>query len=218
MKKRLISLLAALPLLAAAQEEDPQRFQLANRLVPHMGFMWEFATSDQGGSTLVFEDFYNFHIGSYVVLAHKNDVVSVGLDPSAQLGFNLVQSLDLLGNVRTRASYTFQAPVFLMARVGAAATPYNQQSIGLGVGAGVVYTYFNQFIPNTQNRRFASYFTPSVVGDVTILSAGNPLTLRVHLGIERLNGRLVTENVDNGSQIVNNLPLGNFGLGLIYGF
>lgn len=193
--------------------------QFADRLVPHMGFMYEIATIDQGNGPETLTAFYNFHIGTYYTIAHYNDIFSVGIDPSLQFGLNFVPVFN--GNSQfTRVNYVIQAPVFLMGKIGATATAYNQQKVGIAAGIGGNFTYFSQqILDNINLRRSTSYINPSVVVEATIVQRGNPLTGRFHFALARTNSELNFKDV-NTKDIVSTitLPMGNFGLGLIYGF
>ena len=181
--------------------------QLSDKLVPHLGFMYQVANFENSGV----EDrtiFYTINLGTYYTLAHSNDVVSVGIDPSLQFGLNLV------GN--GYVNYIIQTPVFLMGRVGANSTAYNEQKIGAGLGIGGNYTYFSQKL-DTNTRRNVGFFSPSVVGEVTILSGGSPLTFRAHFSFVDTNSEMKFKR-DNGGDSVQEASFGNFGFGLIYGF
>lgn len=183
--------------------------QLADKLVPHLGFMWEVATYDNGGCLNDQRtSFYTLSLGAYYTLAHTdNDVASVGFDPNVNFGINLV------GN--GYISYVIQAPVFVMGRLGANATTYNQQKIGIGAGLGLNYTYFSQKI-TTNTRRIAGFAVPAAVVEVTILSGGAPLTGRIHFNLGQTSSDIKCR-FDSGGEDLTNTSFGNFGFGLIYG-
>lgn len=199
----LIALLLLTPSLAQAQISD--------KLVPHLGFMYEFITLEDprniGSSEFTFQ-YYAVNIGSYYALAHKNDVVSVGIDASLNFGINFPFTAQR-GTVVTLLA---QTPVFAMARVGALSTPYNQQPLGLGIGLGGVYTYFNDVADfTTGNKIRASYIVPAAVGEVTLNTRANTITVRGHFSLDRTNALL---KGDNRPDLDYNM--GNWGLGLIY--
>ncbi|MEZ4772249.1 MAG: hypothetical protein R3D00_03635 [Bacteroidia bacterium] len=196
--------------------------QFVDRLVPHMGFMWEFATIEQtpGAPVSTLSSFYNFHIGSYYTIAHYNDIFSFGVDPSLQFGLNFVP-VSNGSAIFTRVNYVVQVPVYLMGRVGANATSYNQQSVGFGLGIGTSYTYLSQQTDNISLRRKTrnGYTNPSVVAELTILSRGNPITGRFHFSPIRTNADLVFKDVNTKDEVSSfTFPMGNWGIGLIYGF
>ncbi|MEZ4825783.1 MAG: hypothetical protein R3C61_05730 [Bacteroidia bacterium] len=195
--------------------------QITDRLVPHMGFMWEFVTYEQPPDTFnqILSTFYNFHIGTYYTIAHYNDIFSFGIDPSVQLGLNFVPVSPNGFDVYTRVNYVIQAPVYLMGKVGATATRYNQQKVGIAAGFGVNYNYISQQDGNINLRRNISYFVPGGVVEATILSRGNPLTARFHYTFAKVNTDIRYKDI-NSKEIVQtlNFPLGSFGIGLIYGF
>lgn len=184
--------------------------QITDKLVPHTGFMYEIVTLEDprnlGGQTFNFA-YYTFSLGTYYELAHKNDVVSVGVDGSVNFGINF----PLTGR-GTVVTVTTQTPVFAMARVGALSTKYNQQPLGFGVGIGGVYTFFNDVIDfNTGNKIRASYVVPAAVAEVTLKTRGNTITVRGHYQLARTNAVL---RGDNRPDLDYNM--GNWGIGLIY--
>ncbi len=181
--------------------------QIGDKMVPHLGFMYEVVDLKgpiQAGEN-VSRVFYTFSLGTYYTLGHKNDVVSVGVDPSVNFGFNLVSNFS---GTETGLNLVVQVPVFLMGRYGANATKYNQQKFGLGAGIGGVYTFFREGIV----KRRASAFNPSAVAEITFMSGGGPLTIRGHVSLFNPSA---TMTFPTGSVDYNEFQ--NFGVGLIYG-
>ncbi|MEM6764279.1 MAG: hypothetical protein AAF655_05130 [Bacteroidota bacterium] len=190
--------------------------QLSDKLVPHLGFMYE-VVNLQGfvpsSTNPAFRDdisrfFYTFSVGTYYVLAHQNDVVSLGLDPSLNLGFNFEQNFQ---GTETGINLVVQAPVFLMGRLGALATKYNQQKFGIGAGIGGNYIFVSEGI---RDRRISG-FAPSAVAEVTFLSRGGPLTIRGHFTIAPTEETYMDTS---GSDDWRYNELVSWGVGLIYGF
>lgn len=185
--------------------------QLADKLVPHMGFMYEIITFQEvGSSSPPFSSaYYTFHLGTYYTLAHSNDIISAGVDGSVNFGINFPTTRDR-GTVVT---LTTQVPVFLMGRLGANATSYNEQKIGIGAGVGLVYTYFSDVADIlTGSKVNAGFFVPAAVVEGSLRSRGGPITARVHFS---LSDRTTDLNFSGGAAP---FKLGNWGIGLIYGF
>lgn len=195
----------------------------ADRFIPKMGFMYEFFTlmpedttyqqiiaNSQNGSSQIFVPYYTFMVGTYYMLAHKNDVVSVGVDGAIQGGINFTG-----GGI----SYQAQVPLFLMGRLGAGATSYNQQKIGLGLGLGAQTSYLNEkrpFVYNSEGPKKIFGFIPSAIIEATIQQGGGHLTGRIHFPLMMQRTKIAQLN----NPIANSdyWKVGNFGFGLIYGF
>lgn len=187
--------------------------QLSDKLVPRMGFMYEFVTFQL--PTVAepnVRDFYNFHLGTFVALAHKNDIVSVGVDPSIHFGFNLFNT----GN-SVAFDYNVQTPVLAMGRLGAGATPYNQQRFGVGLGIGGQYTFFNRTLINL-NKIKAGFFNPIIAGEISFVSRSGPITIRGVFSIADATGALKNTNINGATSTTENTKFGNWGIGLLYGF
>lgn len=187
--------------------------QIKDKIVPHMGFTYEFVTLAtppvQGGEvTQSVRNFYTFNIGAYYAAFHKNDVVSIGIEPNVHAGFNLLN----LGN-KVVADYIIQTPVYLMGRLGANATPFNTQKFGIGAGIGGTYTIFSQQV-TLQNRNKAQFFNPTAMVEVTIGSRGSTITGRAHFSLFDIQGKL---NNTNGAA-ARDVNFSNWGLGIIYAF
>lgn len=187
--------------------------QLKDKLVPHFGFMLEILTLEQDDVQNPANWNYNFYtlgIGTYYVLSHSEDRVSVGVDPTLQLG---------LQGINGALDWTVQMPVFLMGRFGAFCTPYNSQTIGFGAGVGLVNSYvsvrsldgrgndldFNQF-----------YVVPSIILEGSLNLRSGPLTGRVHLPLSKPVHDGVTVLGNTG--FIGPSTYNQIGLGLIYGF
>lgn len=209
MKKSILFGLLALILL-------PAQAQLTDKLVPHMGFMFQVSILDEANG--VFEtrpNFYSLHLGTYYTLANtENDVASVGLDGSVSFGFNIPQG---------RFAYSLQVPVFLMGRVGALSTPYNQQRFGFGAGLGLAVTNLSYISGSSQVlvRNNATGFTPNAMAQVTLSTGGRPLTVRFHISVAQTSSTLTSKFIEGGgggSIDDTDINFGNWGIGIIYGF
>lgn len=199
----LIAILLLIPNMAKAQITD--------KLVPHTGFMYEIITLQDPrntGTSAVNFSYYTINLGTYYAMAHKNDIVSVGFDAGVNFGINF----PFTSQRGTVVTLVTQVPVFAMARVGALSTTYNQQPLGLGVGIGGVYTFFNDVADyNTGNKIRASYVVPAAVAELTLKTRGNTITVRGHFSLNQVNAIL---KGDNRPDLDYNM--GNFGFGLIY--
>lgn len=187
--------------------------QISDRLVPHLGYIFtqvnmEGVDEVENGSASY--AFNTIGIGSYVVLKHHNDFLSVGVDPSLQFGLNFSN--------QGRLNWFAQVPVFLMGRIGATATPYNTQKLGLGAGIGVINSYMNyeEVRGLLETKQF--FVNPAAMVEATVLMRGSTLTGRVMFSISPSTheGDLFDPN---GFFLQDRqAKFGTFGLGLIYGF
>lgn len=186
--------------------------QIADRLVPHLGFMYEFvtiATQPLQGSepTQVVRNFYTFNIGTYYSAFHKNDLVSLGIEPNLNVGFDLVPLND-----RVAFDYIIQTPVYLMGRLGAQSTKYNTQRFGIGAGIGGTYTHFSQQV-TLQNRNKAHFFVPQAVVQATFGTRNNIITARAHFSLTPTESTLQNSVGSDGQ-----FNFSNWGLGIVYSF
>ncbi|MFK7924738.1 MAG: hypothetical protein AB8H47_22460 [Bacteroidia bacterium] len=189
--------------------------QISDHLLPHMGFMREtISIAPQSAVTPTFEQlsFNALHIGTYYAVGHINDVFSYGVDASLQLGVfpQVIQGeLKLDGIV--------QVPLYAMVRLGANSTPYNTQRIGIAAGIGGTYSYMSYRTGAIQKFR-ADFLLPGAVFEVTYMSGGNPLTGRLHLGLN--TGVFDRKIVNEGGDVLAEDPFlfRGIGWGLIYGF
>jgi fluoride ion exporter CrcB/FEX len=201
--------------------------QISDKLMPHFGFMYEYNTAsyirtDGTRQQDFLRNYYVLNVGAYYLLAQKNDIFSVGVEPNLQLGISPVFISD-----RLRLGYVVQTPVYAMARVGAGSTPYNQQRVGLGVGIGGSFTTFSYFRPISQrivNER-GNFIAPGAVVEVTINSRGNPLILRAHASLAQSD--LNISRYDENGDLLPPPPQSNFepfdqagyvGFGIVYTF
>lgn len=185
--------------------------QLADKVVPHFGFMVErsFGTELDNILTDIQWNFSTLNLGAYYVLAHRKDVASIGIDPSVQVGLSFPAGPGV--------NIMVQTPVYLMARVGANSTPYNQQALGLSVGVGGNFQYLNF----TGLNRRTTFFAPGAVVEGTLSSRGAPLTVRLHFSPAEPQALFRYTGPDNGTSTnvdVNYRFSSILGFGLLYGF
>ncbi|MEM6348071.1 MAG: hypothetical protein AAF927_29545 [Bacteroidota bacterium] len=190
--------------------------QLSDHLLPHMGFMRETISLAPESSTIPINydalPYNALHIGTYYAIGHINDVFSYGVDGSLQFGV-----FPQVINGELKLDGIVQTPVYAMVRLGANSTPYNTQRLGIAAGIGGVYSFMSFRTSATQKLR-ADFFIPDAVFEVTFMSGGNPLTGRLHIGLNDavFNRQIVNEAGD----VLADDPFffRGLGWGLIYGF
>ncbi len=213
MKKFILGSALAITLTLAS---FPLQAQITDRLVPHSGFMREFLTGTPatGGNGTPFS-YYNLNLGSYFVIGHVNDVFSYGIDANAQFG--ILPFVASTGKLKT--NFILQTPVYAMVRVGANATPYNTQRVGISLGIGGSFNHLSEFTNVNASQRFkTAYIIPDAVAEFTLMSRGNPITGRLHVSIADANTQVRTLD-DSGNVLTESSFLfSGVGWGLIYGF
>ena len=138
------------------------------------------------------------------MLIHSNDVYSIGVDPNIHGAIQFTPGF---------LSYMVQVPVFLLARVGAGATPYNEQRFGIGAGIGGNYSYFRTPDANL-NEIELGFFAPAAVAEISFKSGGGATyILRAHMNLTSPETNIQQDNPQSPQY-----NMGNFGIGLIYGF
>jgi hypothetical protein len=193
----------------------PTQAQIADQLVPHMGFMREFITAfpanspNANGTTY---GYYNLNFGSYYAIGHVNDIFSYGVDANLQFGI-----LPFVDNGQFKSNYVIQTPVYAMIRLGANATPYNTQRVGISLGIGGGYNRVNEHTSPTQRFK-TGYFYPDAVAEFTLMSRGNPITGRFHISLADGNASVRTVDGDGNVLATNDFRFSGLGWGLIYGF
>lgn len=182
--------------------------QIGDKLVPHMGFMYQLVTLQDTFASAAESNlfYYTFNLGTYYTIAHANDIASVGVDASVNFGFNFVNTFS-----GTRINIFTQTPVFLMGRVGALSTAYNQQKVGFGAGIGGHFTYFS----DKANQIKSDFINPAAMAEVTILSRSGTLTVRGQMALFKTEDVLKSTET---KQEISTLNFGTWGIGLIYGF
>lgn len=168
-----------LPSLLLTMSFTLGRAQFAEKATLFGGITYQFVgITDVSSSNSVAYYSYGLGLGMDYVLAHSNDVVSIGVNPNAHLCFQLsnFNGLSFLGSV----------PLYLLARVGAGATPFNEQKVGIGAGIGGTASYFtNTYGPRT------FFMNPSAIVELN-------LNLRSSSYLFRLNWSLLrpTQELD----------------------
>ncbi|MEN3040976.1 MAG: hypothetical protein ABDH66_05510 [Bacteroidia bacterium] len=134
-------------------------------------------------------DFWGLTLGTNYAYFHtENEVLAVG--PGAQI----TGSLQFAGGLGT--NWMVQVPVYGYVRVGAGATAFNVQRLGIGAGAGLQLTSFQLLYTslsgNAVGRLRQTFINPMVFLDLTFnFRRTNPTTIRLNLDI--LSSRRNTE-------------------------
>lgn len=179
--------------------------QMTDRLVPHFGYMFSQINMENSDRTQRFNVPFNaVSIGTYYTLKQAKDIVSLGIDPSLNIGLNFSSA--------GRLNWFTQLPVFFMGRLGAASTSYNTQKIGIGAGIGFIGSYMSFREPRALIEVKELYFNPAAVVEGTINSRGSYITGRIQFSLADAKGNGDLFAVD-GTFFTNLLSLG-----IIYGF
>jgi hypothetical protein len=208
--KKLIGLLAIFFMILVSSASA----QITDRLVPHFGYMYS-QVSMEGTDVLdpgSFNYTYNtLSFGTYYVLTQAKDVVSVGIDPSLNLGLNFSRA--------GRLNWFAQLPVFVMGRLGATSTPYNTQKIGIGAGIGFMGSYMNFMAENGRWDVKELYINPSAVVEATLNTRGSSLTGRLQFSLAPTLGEGDIVDPSGGFLLPDRqVNVSTLSIGLIYGF
>lgn len=165
----------------------------------------------QDNITPVFNDIltqYGIALKGNYVLTHSNDVVS--LSAASAFHFDFLFSNIGFGTL-------LRLPIYGLFRVGNNATPFNDQVIGLGLGAGwslnyLLQPYVDQF--GRRDRISQIYLAPTFIAEINWKSRGignngfqfyyNPYNARGYLSATALNPIPIR--------------IGGYGIGLFYSF
>jgi hypothetical protein len=150
----------------------------SDKMMFHGGFAYNFVTKrpefQPAGSQQIFY-LYGLTAGMNYVLAHSNDQVSVSVNPNVNLGFTFYQSgLGFLG----------QVPVFMLARLGAKATPYNESRFGIGAGLGCNFSYWYTSSLNF-NQINQAFYNPSALAELNIKGRSSDYSIRFNWSLYR---------------------------------
>lgn len=140
-----------------------------DKMMFHAGFTYEFFTlKEKSPATDGFIlPFYGLTGGMNYVLLHSNDQVSLLANPNVSAAYSGGNGFSM---------FMVQAPIFLSARYGAGATPYNEKRIGVGAGAGVNVNY----LYSTGDVFNHTLFLPSAMAEVLINGRSSFYSIKVH--------------------------------------
>lgn len=148
--------------------------QIGDRLQFHIGGSYDFLRI-QGSPGSLFTNYFTITGGGHLNFWHSNDQISLSVNPNASLGLSF--------NNFTGFSVFTQVPTFVMLRVGAACTKYNEQKFGVGAGLGLAYTYVKEksfLVGNTFYTLENSLINPVAAGQITFQNDARILTIRAY--------------------------------------
>jgi len=166
--------------LLQAQTAPPKTFW--NNLHPYFG--GELALIDirfLGQSLFSYPaDFWGVGLGAnYIYYRSPDDFFAVG--PGAQI----TGSFQFLGSFGS--NWMLQVPLYGFARIGAAATSYNQQRLGAGIGLGLRYTTFQTIYTAPSGyvgRLRQSFLNPTGIVELTFnFRRVSPTTIRFYMDL-----------------------------------
>lgn len=155
--------------------------QLADKATFFGGFNYQFVSlTPQGSPSPDRLPFYGLGLGMDYVLLHSNDQVSLGLNPNLNFSFVFSSAFGV--------SLLTETPVYLLARLGANSTPYNEQKFGIGAGIGLSYSYmllqqnfFDQFgNPIGTFKLREGWVNPSAIVEINLKSRFSDYIFRFH--------------------------------------
>jgi hypothetical protein len=156
--------------------------------------------------------FYNsFGVNANWVLLHSNDQLSLSASPGTHFAFSL--------NSRYGASLMFQAPVYLLGRIGANCTPFNESMFGFGAGIGANFSYVQFPVTNGFERigRVSQPFiAPAAMVEFTGQFGKQAYSVRFHMNLMRFRGKVEVDPFISRDPIA--VDYSNWGLGLMYYF
>ena len=158
-------------LFGALLLSQPAQSQLADKATFFGGFGYHIVSTRVPNEPRAFPNFfYGLALGMDYVLLHSNDQVSLGVNPNLNFCFSF--------GTFSGVSLLAQTPVFLLARVGAGATPYNEQKVGIGAGIGVNSSYLLHDDFNFDRKYRQLFFNPSAVAELTIRTRASDYIFR----------------------------------------
>ncbi len=175
------------------------RIQLKGGII-YGNYLFSQATDSPYNSTVPISggSYANFYFGAYYALFHKNDIVSLGIDAGIQPWLSFQDW-----------SYQIQVPAYLVGRIGAGSTTYNQQKIGLGLGVGL-QTAQRGYITNRFTDPLPKFFAlPSAMAELCL---GGNRNFIGRLYLSPFVARKYMKDIDSY------FTVGNFGIGILYNF
>lgn len=193
-----IPVLLALLLLLGIQG----RGQISEKANLFGGVTYQFVGLTALGSPIPNYAYYVYGLGAGMdfVLAHSNDVVSLGVNPNAHLCFQLSSYYGV--------NFLASVPTYLLARVGAGATPFNEQKFGIGAGIGGSGSYFTSV---GGPRMF--FMNPGAIVEMCVRTRSSNYLFRFNWSLMR-----PTHDVNLGGSTTNPYRIGLVGLSLFYSF
>lgn len=182
-----------------------------DRITPFFGISNQFLSQGQRAapnSQRLIYTFFGVSVGMNYVLLHSNDMFSLGINPNlnASFAFDPISGFSFLG----------QVPMYMLVRIGARATPYNESRFGVGVGVGGNYSYiysedaFGFQGTNTVYDLKEGIFFPGLLAELNLRTRMSDYGIRVNWNISRP----AQLHESSGREF----DYGNFGFGIFYTF
>lgn len=154
-----------------------------DKIMPYGGFTYQFISFRAKTSPDVdIFPFYGLSAGFNYVLMHSNDMVSLSASPNLNFSFSFSSFFG--------TSLLVQTPIFLVARLGAGSTSYNESKFGIGAGVGANYSYV--FLQNGGFQEIKQGFVnPSAMVEVNLQSRVSDYTIRFNWSLARPTHELV---------------------------
>lgn len=198
--------------IAAAFGQRPSSEALWSKLNPFFGADLSFIDIRFANVSLFSypTNYWGLTLGSNYTYFHtENEILSAG--PGAQV----TGAFQFLGAGAT--NWMIQVPIYGYARLGAGATAYNVQRLGIGAGLGARFTTFqvtySTLSGNYIGRLRQSFINPTAFVDLTFnLRRTSPTTVRLYLDL--LSSRRNTDIL--GSLDPTPLEFRTYGFSLIY--
>ncbi len=159
--------------------------------------------------------FYNgITLSGNYVFWHQDDFISVSTTTGLTFAFSASQNFGV--------SMLAQIPAYGFFRLGANATPYNENKVGFGVGAGLNFTHArfplstDGWTQNGEGR--ANYVSPAALAELTFNFSGNPFTIRYQMNLMQSRGELRDIRISPTETTDVAVDYSFWSLGLIYYF
>ena len=193
-----------------------------DKLQMSMGFNWEFYTQSDPLTGAQIEDFTIFFntlsvAGTYT-LTHSADFYSINVHSSPSLGLRFVENAG--------ANILAQLPAYLLGRIGAGATPYNESMFGVGAGVGLQYAFIKNPFNLIDGRGVIvgegeikkSYIAPAFIAEVSAdFGSSSMYSLRFHMNFIQVDEDQDISLVGQPRQTFD-VELQNFGIGVFWKF
>jgi hypothetical protein len=199
-------LIGCLGLLAVLWSAAPARAQAdEERIQFYAGVSFEYIDVYSRGTNKPFAglNFTCFNLGGHYQIVHARDRAALTVNPNAMMGF-------ILANFA--GAIMFELPVFLMGRIGANCTRFNENRFGIGLGIGPKFTYFGAQVRDISGRLFSArqnFVAPAAALELNFGSrSGNVFTVRAHANLGLVNSEFNTQPSRST----------NYGFGFVYFF
>ena len=144
-----------------------------------------------------------FNLGGHYQVVHTRDRAALTVNPNAMMGF-------ILSNFA--GAIMFELPVFLMGRIGANCTRFNENRFGIGLGVGPKFTYFGAQVRDVSGGLFSvrqNFVAPAAALELNFGSrSGSVFTVRAHTNLGLVDSDFNAESSRST----------NYGFGFVYFF